>query len=79
MALYVFMHIAYCSRISEKTLKTHTNRDPEGVECEARQFVDDNGECQPRQDEGALSCLIDLSNMWYANNLSVLISNQSGF
>ena len=68
MALYVLICTLPIAH-AYQTLKTHTNRDPEGVECEARQFVDDNGECQPRQDEGALSCLIDLSNMWYANNL----------
>ena len=42
-------------------IKKPTNRDPEGVECEARQFVDDAGECQPRQDEGAPSCLTFLT------------------
>ena len=44
-------------------MKNHTDRDPEieGIECEARQFVDNNGECQPRQDEGAISCLTFLT------------------
>ena len=50
-------------KIKEKDIKKRTNRDPEieGIECEARQFVDNNGECQPRQDEGAISCLTFLT------------------
>ena len=49
--------------MKEKEIKKHSDRDPEfeANECEARQFVDNNGECQPRQDEGAISCLTFLT------------------